>query len=206
MNREGRPLAPLAQVSVKASSSPSPRPPRDRHIAPIRPPPSFALSPSLLPPSSCRFYLSGRENERLGWSGITTFVTRDRQLEWGAKEEAIVLRQSVAETGREAHGAEGREGGRRHNYARARASPFKLSLAPPLVLTWNKNNIGFDSDSDPSARRSGRPSWLFREGERERRGAGSWREKSEVESEISVVRSVVGSRRVGRSSNDRKWR
>ena len=76
---------------------------------------------------------------------------------------------------------------------RARASPFKLSLAPPLVLTWNKNNIGFDSDSDPSARRSGRPSWLFREGdERER---SSWREKSEVESEISVVRSVVGSRR-----------
>ena len=61
----------------------------------------------------------------------------------------------------------GREGGRRHNYARAWASPFKLSLAPPLVLTWNKNNIGFDSDSDPSTRRSGRPSWLFRDGERE---------------------------------------
>ena len=161
MSREGRPrpLAPLAQVSVKASSSPSPRPPRDRHIAPIRPPPSlllsFALSPSLLPPSSCRFYLSGRENERLGWSGITTFVTRDRQLEWGAKEEAIVLRQSVAETGREAHGG---EGGREAAQLCARASPFKLSLAPPLVLTWNKNNIGFDSDSDPSARRSGRPS------------------------------------------------
>ena len=128
-------------------------------------------------------------------------MTRDRQLEWGAKEEAIVLRQAVAETGREAHGGE--RGG---TTMRARASPFKLSLAPPLVLTWNKNNIGFDSDSDPSARRSGRPSWLFREGERERRGAGSWREKSEVESEISVVRSVVGSRRVGRSSNDRKWR
>ena len=60
-----------------------------------------------------------------------------------------------------------RRGERRHNYARARASPFKLSLAPPLVLTWNKNNIGFDSDSDPSTRRSGRPSWLFRDGERE---------------------------------------
>ena len=81
---------------------------------------------------------------------------------------------------------------------RTRASPFKLSLAPPLVLTWNKNNIGFDSDSDPSARRSGRPSWLFREGEREGLAHGGRKVKWRVKS-----RSLG---RAGRSSNDRKWR
>ena len=59
--------------------------------------------------------------------------------------------------------------------------PIQTLSFRSLVLTWNKNNIGFDSVHDPSV-------LAFREGEE---GGRRRAERREVESEISVGRSVA---------------